>query len=177
MTGEPARTLPPGTPLNPERVLGAPGEALHRFRLLGVPLRLWAAAAEHHEELLREFALVAFAAEEHGQTLPRRLSQLIADVRSRYGGASPSDTAARDAALAAGLQTLDLTYRVPAAVADASHSLGALLDEADEFCAADAYLLTLATPPQVVAFRRWFLGEFVRQVAGEPPRPWSGPLD
>jgi hypothetical protein len=28
----------------------------------------------------------------------------------------------------------------------------------------------------VVEFTRWYLDEFRRQVAGEPPRPWDGPL-
>jgi hypothetical protein len=32
--------------------------------------------------------------------------------------------------------------------------------------------LTLVTPPEAVAFRTWFLEEFVRQVAGEDPLPW-----
>jgi hypothetical protein len=26
-------------------------------------------------------------------------------------------------------------------------------------------------------FARWYLDEFRRQIAGEPPQPWAGPLD
>ncbi|MCU1343940.1 MAG: anti-anti-sigma factor, partial [Acidimicrobiia bacterium] len=32
--------------------------------------------------------------------------------------------------------------------------------------------LTLAAPPDIMAFRRWFVEEFVREMAGEAPRPW-----
>ena len=51
-----------------------------------------------------------------------------------------------------------------------------MLDEADVFCR-EGELLTLATPADEVAFRRWFLNEFVRQLRGEPPRRWSGAPD
>ena len=55
----------------------------------------------------------------------------------------------------------------------AAAEFDALLDEADDYCRAGETLLTLATPAPALAFRRWFLGEFVRQAAGEPPRPWT----
>ena len=48
----------------------------------------------------------------------------------------------------------------------------AMLDEADEFCR-HSDLLTLATPADLVAFRRWFLGEIIRQLDGGAPRPWD----
>jgi hypothetical protein len=51
-----------------------------------------------------------------------------------------------------------------------------MLEEADEYCRSDQ-LLTLATPPTLVAFRRWYLGEFIAQIDGRPPQPWTGPLD
>jgi hypothetical protein len=170
MTDEGRRTL--AEPV--ERVLGSAEEELVTVRLLGVPVRLWASSAEHHEELMREFALIALSTSSGRSTLPSRLNQLIADVRARYGSGSPDDLATRDAALAAGREALDLTYRVPFALREACVSLGSLLDEADEYCKADAYLLTLTTPPATAAFRRWFLGEFVRQIDGERPRPWPG---
>ncbi len=36
-------------------------------------------------------------------------------------------------------------------------------------------LLALAAPAEVVALREWSLGEFLRQLDGQPPTPWSGP--
>ncbi len=61
---------------------------------------------------------------------------------------------------------------MPPEVAAAARRLGDLLDEADEFCRS-GHLLTVATQPESVAFRRWYLGEFQRQIDGHPPGPWS----
>jgi hypothetical protein len=47
-----------------------------------------------------------------------------------------------------------------------------MLDEVDEFCRQGKHLLTLATPPELVAYRRWYLGEFIAQLAGRPATPW-----
>jgi hypothetical protein len=67
-------------------------------------------------------------------------------------------------------------YRVPLAAGEACVELNAMLDEADEFCR-EGDLLTLATPADQVAFRRWFLGEFVEQLGGGAPTPWPGPIE
>jgi hypothetical protein len=48
-----------------------------------------------------------------------------------------------------------------------------MLDEADAFCRGGD-LLMLATPDDQVAFRRWFLAEFVTQLGGGAPTPWPG---
>ena len=68
---------------------------------------------------------------------------------------------------------MDLIYHVPVEVRQAAIDLGVLLDEADDFCRQGDELLTLATPPRAVAFRRWFLEEFVRQIDGQPPVSWE----
>ncbi|MDP9441273.1 MAG: hypothetical protein M3P34_03640 [Actinomycetota bacterium] len=47
-----------------------------------------------------------------------------------------------------------------------------MLDEPDEFCRSGNQLLTLATPPELLAFRRWYLREFNAQLQGQPPLPW-----
>jgi len=149
-------------------------------RLLGVPVRLWCRATEQHDELLREFSLLSFGIEE-GATkpdeLPRRLVALVREMRTRYGGSRERDDVTRQAALARGDETVDLTYEVPATVGDAGQALAALLDEVDEFCRSDSYLLTLAPDDSVIAFRHWYVEEFTRQVKGLPPRPWTGPLE
>lgn len=54
----------------------------------------------------------------------------------------------------------------------ATVSLARMLDEADEFCRSGNHLLTLATPPELLAFRRWYLGEFNAQLQGQSPLPW-----
>ena len=46
-----------------------------------------------------------------------------------------------------------------------------LLELADEFCRAER-LLSLARSAEQRRFQAWFLTEFVRQAAGEPPLSW-----
>lgn len=138
-------------------------------RILGLPLDVMQRSAEHSDELLREFALIR---EEGSDHVPARLLALIEELRSRFGSFSEGPRQAMQEAWERGEQTIDLSYQVPAGVAAAARQLGALLDEADEFCRTGD-LLTLATQPQGVAFRHWYLDEFQRQIDGHPPRPWS----
>ena len=139
-------------------------------RILGLPLDVMQRSAEHSDELLREFALIREEGSEH---VPARLLALVEELRGRFGSFSEGARQSMQAALERGEETIDLSYEVPPAVAAAARQLGALLDEADDFCRAGD-LLTLATLPEGVAFRRWYLEEFQRQVDGQPPRPWSG---
>jgi hypothetical protein len=142
--------------------------------LRDLPLRLHTETQAHADELQREFCLVLEQVEEEGVAdVPARLLQLISALRGQYGDLNASTEDTLDEAIAAGRTSIDLTYRVPAHAAEAARALNVLLDEADAFCREGKHLLTLASRPGVLAYRQWFLDEFVRQVAGEPPRPWS----
>ena len=56
----------------------------------------------------------------------------------------------------------------------AARSMAAMMAEVDEFCRAGDHLMTLATPPEVVALREWVLEELTRQIdEGGEPVPWS----
>lgn len=149
-------------------------EELREVRLLGFPIPLYRRSTEHHEELIREFQLLAIdpPTATPGHEVPARLLDLIAALTSDYAGLSDAPNAERDAAAARGDATVDLVFHVPASVADACVRLDAMLDEADEFCRAGDRLLTLATPPDAAALRKWYLGEFRAQLAGRPPTPW-----
>lgn len=138
-------------------------------RILGMPLEVMQRSAEHSDELLREFALIR---EEGGDHVPSRLLDLIDELRSRFGGFSEGPRQAMYDALERGDETIDLTYQLPPEAAGAARQLGDLLDEADDFCRA-GHLLTMVTPPEGRVFRQWYLDEFERQIAGQPPRPWS----
>jgi hypothetical protein len=118
---------------------------------------------------MREFALIR---EDGGDQIPARLLALIEELRARYGAFTAGPSNALQDASARGDVTIDLEYRVPVTVRDAAVQLDRLLDEADAFCRAGE-LLTLATEPEGLVFRRWFLEEFVRQIDGQPARPWS----
>src|SRR4051794_11393212 len=98
-----------GSPLG--RYAGDVHDALVTVVLLDVPLKVWQRAAEHHDELMREMALLALAPEP--PLLPKRLTELVQVLGQQYGaaGARPEDE--REAALAAGRDRIDLTYQVP----------------------------------------------------------------
>jgi hypothetical protein len=148
---------------------------LHEVRLLGLPVRLMLASRERHDELMREFALLALGGPGRSD-VPARLVELIQILGVRYGGATARPDEVVDQAAARGDSTVDLTYVVPAHVVEAADVLDALMAEADEFCRAEQ-LLTLARDETMVAFAAWYLDQFRRQIAGEPPEPWRGPLD
>jgi hypothetical protein len=142
--------------------------------IIGLPLDLHARAAEHGEELRREFTLIAAQLQHEGSaSVPRRLVELIDTLRGRYAGFSTDQEDALEAAIAAGRSSIDLTFRVPADVGEAAVALGAMLDDADEYCREGKHLLTLATPPDLVAYRQWYLGQFIEQSRGGPPAPWT----
>ena len=143
-----------------------------------IPVALQARATEHAEELQREFVLIAEGLQhtESSSALPRRLLDLVDVLRREFGGFTAEQEDAFDEALRTGVRTVDLTFRVPPAAAEAAIALGQMLDEADEYCREGRHLLTLATPPELVAYRRWYLEQFVDQLAGGAPTPWPGPL-
>ena len=139
--------------------------------LRGLPVEVHRRTSEHSDELQREFALLRASADT-GSDVPARLLALIDEVGSRYRGFTENTQQELLDAMDRRQETVDLVYRIPAHVRGATIHLGELLDEADEFCRAGD-LLTLATPPEALAYRRWFLNEFVRQIDGEAPMPWS----
>lgn len=160
------------------RYEGGPDEDLdlHEVRLLNLPVRVYIAGRERHDELMREFALLALGGPSGRTDLPKRLLELTEILGVRFGSASERPDDVVDGAVGRGDDTVDLTYRVPAQVVEAADVLEGLMAEADEFCRTEQ-LLTLARDPVIVEFSAWYLAEFRRQVAGRPPRPWSGPLD
>lgn len=151
------------------------GETLHTVRLLNVPVRVLEAGRQHHRELMHEFALLAVA-DDLSDDVPQRMLDLIDTLGRRYAQTSDQPNAEVDAALERGDATVDLTYEVADHVVDAANHLGMLMDEADEFCKREQ-MLTLQRSDVVKQFTSWYLDEFRRQIAGESPRPWNGPLD
>lgn len=140
-------------------------------RLLQLPLKLWQRATEHHDELMREMALLALS--DTKPELPDRLLELVEVLGLQYGASVASPDAERDAAMARGLDRVDIIYQVPRSAAAAAQRVQALLDEAEKYCR--TYLLTLAQPQAQTDFGLWYIDQFVQQCAGHPPTPWPGP--
>jgi hypothetical protein len=93
-------------------------------------------------------------------------------VQATYGAFSAQPDAELDEATARGDLTARVVYRVPVTVGPFARHLIDVLEETDEFCRQGTYLLALASPPDIHAYRIWALREFDRQLAGEAPTPW-----
>lgn len=145
---------------------------LVEVKLLGVSLPDFRYSAEHHDELFREFRLLLAREPSPGHSVPLQLLDLIEELDQRYSGFTAAPQAELDAALLNGEESIDLVFRVPREVREACIHFSALLQSADEYCR-QGDLLTLAPPDEAVRFRDWYLGEFVSQVDGAPPVPWS----
>lgn len=155
--------------MNATPTAGDAGE-LVEVRLEGLPVAVHQRAAEHSADVMREFThLLEGPDSSHA---PARLITLNRQIAERYSGFTQAAVIELDDAIARGQSTMDLVFAVPPHVADATRQLSALWDEVDRYCEAGEYLLALKTPPLALAYRRWFFGEFERQVAGEPPVPW-----
>jgi hypothetical protein len=140
-------------------------------RLLGLSIRAFRHASEHHDELFREFALIQRGGASEDPNVPARLLALVEELDQRFGSFSVGPAGEIEAATERGDETVDVTYRVPPETREAAIRLAELLTRADEYCR-QGNLLTVAPPPTAVAFRNWFLREFAVQIAGAPPTPW-----
>jgi hypothetical protein len=142
--------------------------------LLRVPVAIHQRSSEHQQELQREFQLIMFGAADRDIDVPKRLFDLIETINSRYQEATTEQTKILDDAVVRGDDVVaELRYHLPREVVTATIELSRMLDECDEYCRRGNTLLTLATPPEALAYRRWYLGEFVAQSKGESPLPWD----
>jgi anti-anti-sigma factor len=156
--------------------LGATAErtGTRRVELLAVSLAVHRRAAQHAETLRRELALVA-----HARTpgfAPMRLYELGVELGPVYQGLNAGTDQQLQEALASSAATIDLVYVVPDRAATDLQRLSDLSDELDQYCV-DRDLLTLVTPPEALAYRRWWITEMIEQVRDRrPPRPWHDDL-
>ena len=148
-----------------------PARAAVRVVLRGLPLELARRSDEHQADLLREVALLSLDPGEHAD-MPRRLLTLVEELEERYADVSAGMDRDRLDAETRGEVATDLVVAVPESAAASARRLLALLEEADEYCRRGEHLLTVEPDPELVAFRRWYLGEFAAQVDGAVPTPW-----
>jgi hypothetical protein len=153
----------------------SPASELHEVRLLGVPVEIFRALRQQHDELMREFAVMALAHRDEDASEPEGLRALIRELGVHYAPSRWRTNEEIDAATEAGLATVDLTYHVSESVLRAADELGALMASADQFCR-HGRMLTMPRSPLMVRFSAWWVEELRRQVAGCPPTPWPGPV-
>ncbi len=151
-------------------------DELVTVHVLGFPLQVHARAQQQSAEMNREFQLVLGQESVHPGSVPARLLELSNALMDRYSGFTEEQDRRIEEGVASGAELLDeLVFRVPLSAGEAAQQLAAVLDEADEWCR-QGRMLALATPPDLVAYRTWYLQEFIRQATGGDPRPWDGPL-
>ena len=141
-------------------------------RLLDYPLAIGQQSSQHYEEVMREFALLVATGRVQPGSAQERVLTLVAALGERRARNNELEML-RSAALSRGETSADFELLVPSSVVEPSCELDARLDEADDLCRRGE---VLALPPaaRVVAFRRWYLAELIRQVGGGDPVAWSG---
>ena len=154
-------------------------DGLRTVQVTGFPLDVSARSTQHFNEVMREFALITLdtdrdrEATDSPRPVPARLLALVDELTKNFAAFTTAVTAQREEAAARGDIEVDLTYHLPATVTDACRQLQVLLDEVDEFCRTGKHLITLATPEECVAFRQWYLSEFIAQIEqGREPVSW-----
>lgn len=144
-----------------------------KVQILNLPLAPYMRFRQRFFELGRELRLLSLA---HGEDYPvtRELAEVFLQTESERRLIQGME--AVDEALAEGRRSVDLDLLVPPTMPATAAKLLPTLERADEFCR-DQRLLVLAASPQQQQLQRWYLSEFIRQAAGEAPRPWPGPLE
>jgi hypothetical protein len=148
----------------------APGSTLHEVHLVGVPVQLFLAARQHHDDLMREFAVLALAHEDENASDPPQLRRLVREIGAH--SAAPPERPDVEEAAQAGLPSVDLTLRVTAGILTMADHFERLMKSADDFCA-QGRMLTMPRSPEVLRFAGWWFDEIRRQIAGEAPTPWT----
>ena len=149
--------------------------SLVEVHLLALPVPLAARSQQHFEELMREFLLIADG-HQHGHSeheVPARLMNLVQTLVQQFGAVSGDAEERLADAIDRGDRVIDdHALEVPPEAGPAAQALGDLIDEADEYCRRGRHLLTLETPAECVAYRRWYLGQVITQVQGAAPIAW-----
>ncbi|MDP8969648.1 MAG: hypothetical protein M3N52_03950 [Actinomycetota bacterium] len=140
------------------------------LRLVDLPVEQYRRMRQHHDDMLREFALITLQAQDpDAVAVPKRLLELSDEVQAHYSEPRDHLRDAVEEAHRRDRQTVTVELQLPVAVVDQVQGWLALLEEADSYCRSGD-LLTLEAPPDVVRFRRWLLGEVVAQLQdGRPP--------
>lgn len=140
------------------------------------PLRLWLKQQEHSDGLLREFQLLIGGQEAGAETsAPAQLVGLAEMFTTRFGTLINEINEERHAAIDRGLDRMDSRVPLPEGTPQLLEQVSQVMRVVDEYCGAGE-LLTLARPPELIAFSDWSLGELTAQYHGAEPTPWCGPF-
>ncbi len=144
-----------------------PADAIE-VQLLGVDLKLFMGTQNQYSDLRRELRLLALA-HESDYPLARDLSTMFVTYERQFPPGSDLEIAQQ---VRRGATRTDLSMESSPESATIFATMLEMFDLADAFCRAQRLLSTARTPAQR-EFQTWFLGEFIRQIGGEAPTPWS----
>jgi ElaB/YqjD/DUF883 family membrane-anchored ribosome-binding protein len=148
-------------------------EELVTVVLLDLPVAIWERADDEARDLMRELAVIELNRDREIADVPSSLMDLIDEIERDHGAIGRDQTRRLARARAAGESVIDrLEYRLPRCSAADVRRLAEALDAADEYCRQGEHLLSVATSRAAKAFRDWFLGELITQLAGGEPTPW-----
>ncbi len=143
--------------------------------LLGYPVRLGALQQQHHDEIVREFQLLAMSSPESRAQVPGRLLELVDLLNSRFAAEMAEPQRLREQAVASGTAQIDLRYPARPGMREAVLAWETMMREVDDYCRRGT-LLALAANDDFVGLRAWTVTEFLRQLDGQQPVRWSGPI-
>jgi hypothetical protein len=139
-----------------------------RVHLVGVPVAVILESIQQLNDLQREVQVMAM-----GRNAPPELEQVIQTGRpwvtdiDLWAG---SDRRLAESAAAAGAETVDFEVVVPDDIASRIEGVAAWLHRVTSSILS-RQLLTLPASAEVIAYRRWYGDEILRQMAGMEPRP------
>jgi hypothetical protein len=142
-------------------------------QLVDLPVARYLQMQQHHDAMLREFAIIAVGVEDPDvHAVPRRLVELVDEMHG-IGDRSIRFRSAVHEAFERGDETTTITMEVGPETMRWAEDFLMLFDLGDEFCRS-GQLLTSPSPPSVVAVRHWVVGELIRQVRDKaPPSPFQ----
>jgi hypothetical protein len=143
-------------------------------RLVGVPTELFLRSRQRTDDLVRELWLMALSDENGPRGRYYRQLVLAADAYSRRGAAVRQQVMTEVlAAQERGEATTDLAIDLPPEAVETALQWEQLLEEMDALCTRGE-LLTLASPPELARFHRWYSSEVVHQLRdGSEPVPFT----
>lgn len=161
-----------------------PAADVRTVRLLGLPPLLWLAAREHHDALLRDFALHLAEHEQPSSQVDvpatdrarSTVSSAVLNALERTAGAGTAGSrlpAGHPSPLPAVPETLDLELQLPVNLRTAFGAMQDTLDAAEQL-AESGLLLARPGQPEVIAVRDWVCEQVTAQFAGVTPAPWPG---
>ena len=147
---------------------------LHDVALVDFPVSRYQQMQQQHDAVMRELTLIALAPGSDSSAVPRRLTSLAEEILQGQGDAGLPFREGVAAAADRGDDITTLQLQIPFSTLRYMEDFMLLFDESDEYCRRGD-LLTPPSPPEVVSFRHWLVGELIRQIRdGAPPSPfWS----